>query len=58
MATAIFGGLTPLAAQLLIEKTGYSTAPGLMIAVVALFVLPVFLRIGETAPNRLSHRRL
>jgi len=58
MATAIFGGLTPLAAQLLIEKTGYSTAPGIMIAVVALFVLPVFLRIGETAPNRLSHRRL
>jgi len=58
MATAIFGGLTPLAAQLLIEKTGYSAAPGIMIAVVALFVLPVFLRIGETAPNRLSHRRL
>ena len=50
MATAIFGGLTPLAAQWLVERTGWTMAPGAMIALVALCVLPVFLRIGETAP--------
>jgi MHS family proline/betaine transporter-like MFS transporter len=51
MATAIFGGLTPYAAQLLVERTGWSTAPGIMIAVVALCVLPVILALRETAPN-------
>jgi MHS family proline/betaine transporter-like MFS transporter len=50
MATAIFGGLTPLAAQWLVERTGWSMAPGAMIAFVALCVLPVFLAIRETAP--------
>ena len=50
MATAIFGGLTPWAAQWLVERTGWPMAPGAMIALVALCVLPVFLRIGETAP--------
>ena len=50
MATAIFGGLTPWAAQWLVERTGWAMAPGAMIALVALCVLPVFLRIGETAP--------
>jgi MHS family proline/betaine transporter-like MFS transporter len=51
MATAIFGGLTPYAAQLLVERTGWSTAPGIMIAAVALCVLPVMLMLRETAPN-------
>jgi MFS transporter, MHS family, proline/betaine transporter len=51
MATAIFGGLTPYAAQLLVERTGWATAPGIMIAVVALAVTPVFLTMRETAPN-------
>jgi MHS family proline/betaine transporter-like MFS transporter len=51
MATAIFGGLTPYAAQLLVERTGWSTAPGIMIAAVALCVLPVMLWMRETAPN-------
>jgi MHS family proline/betaine transporter-like MFS transporter len=51
MATAIFGGLTPLAAQWLVERTGWATAPGIMIAAVALGVLPVMLRLGETAPS-------
>ena len=51
MATAIFGGLTPYAAQLLVERTGWSTAPGIMIALVALCVLPVMLTLQETAPN-------
>ena len=58
MATAIFGGLTPLAAQWLVERTGWSIAPGAMIAVVALCVLPVFLWIRETAPSVQAGSRL
>jgi MHS family proline/betaine transporter-like MFS transporter len=50
MATAIFGGLTPWVAQLLVDRTGWAMAPGAMIALVALCVLPVFLAIPETAP--------
>ena len=50
MATAVFGGLTPYAAQLLVERTGWTTAPGIMIALVAIAVLPVFLTMRETAP--------
>jgi MHS family proline/betaine transporter-like MFS transporter len=50
MATAAFGGLTPYVAQLLVERTGWSMAPGAMIALVALCVLPVFLTMRETAP--------
>jgi MHS family proline/betaine transporter-like MFS transporter len=52
MATAIFGGLTPYVAQLLVERTGWSMAPGAMIAVVALCVLPVYFLMRETAPKR------
>jgi MHS family proline/betaine transporter-like MFS transporter len=52
-ATAVFGGLTPWLAQYLVERTGWSTAPGIMIALVALAVLPVFLTMRETAPLRL-----
>lgn len=51
-ATAIFGGLTPYVAQLLLERTGWSPVPGLMITVVALAVLPVFLMMPETLPSR------
>jgi MHS family proline/betaine transporter-like MFS transporter len=50
MATAVFGGLTPWAAQLLVERSGWPLAPGLMIALVALCVLPVFVTMRETAP--------
>jgi MHS family proline/betaine transporter-like MFS transporter len=50
-ATAIFGGLTPWIAQLLIARTGWASAPGAMIALVALCVLPVFLMMRETAPT-------
>jgi MHS family proline/betaine transporter-like MFS transporter len=49
-ATAIFGGLTPFVAQLMVEKLNWPSAPGVMIAVVALGVLPVILTIRETAP--------
>ena len=51
MATAIFGGLTPWAAQLLVDRTGWTMAPGAMIALVALCVAPVCLAIRETAPK-------
>ena len=51
-ATAIFGGLTPYVAQVLLERTGQPAVPGIMIAVVALAVLPVFLTLPETAPRR------
>jgi MFS transporter, MHS family, proline/betaine transporter len=49
-ATAIFGGLAPFLAQLLIERTGYTLAPGAMIAIVGLCVLPLFLMMKETRP--------
>ena len=51
MATAVFGGLTPYVAQLLVERTGWAMAPGAMIAVVALGVLPIFFLMKETAPR-------
>ena len=50
-ATAVFGGLTPYAAQLLIDRTKWPGAPGAMIGLVALFVLPVFLTMRETRPT-------
>ena len=50
-ATAIFGGLTPLLAQLLVERTGWAMAPGAMIALVGLCVLPLFLTMKETRPT-------
>ena len=56
-ATAVFGGFTPWLAEWLIEATGAAWAPGAMIAVVALAVLPVFLQAPETAPTKLSARR-
>jgi MHS family proline/betaine transporter-like MFS transporter len=56
MATAVFGGLTPYGAQWLVERTGWSTAPGIMIALVAVAVLPVFLAMRETAPPRIAAR--
>jgi MHS family proline/betaine transporter-like MFS transporter len=46
-ATAIFGGLTPFAAQILTEQTGMSIIPGVMIAAVALGILPVLLTLPE-----------
>jgi len=52
MATAVFGGLTPYVAQLLVERTGWTMAPGAMIAVVALCVLPIFWLTRETAPAK------
>ena len=50
MATALFGGLTPFLAELLVHETGWAAVPGAMIAAVALAVLPVFLTMPETRP--------
>ena len=52
VATAVFGGLTPYVAQVLVVHTGRPQMPGIMIAVVALAVLPVFALMRETAPAR------
>jgi MFS transporter, MHS family, proline/betaine transporter len=49
-ATAIFGGFTPWLAQSLISTTGSTAVPGILIAAVALAVLPVLLMMPETAP--------
>lgn len=51
-ATAVFGGLTPYLAQVLVDRTGWPMVPGVMIAVVALCVLPVLITMPETAPRR------
>lgn len=51
-ATAIFGGVTPYIAQLLLDRTGSSLVPGIMIAVVALCLFPVLLPLPETLPDR------
>ncbi|MEO5586923.1 MAG: MFS transporter [Novosphingobium sp.] len=51
-ATAIFGGLTPYLAQLLMDRTGSALVPGIMIAVVACCVLPFLLALPETRPIR------
>jgi MHS family proline/betaine transporter-like MFS transporter len=48
-ATAIFGGATPYVAQVLTERTGWILAPGVMIAVVAVLVLPILMTLPETA---------
>jgi MHS family proline/betaine transporter-like MFS transporter len=50
-ATAIFGGITPWLAQLLVERTGWPVMPGVMIAVVGICVLPVFLFLPESRPG-------
>jgi MHS family proline/betaine transporter-like MFS transporter len=50
MATAIFGGLTPWASELLVQETGLALAPGALIALVAVAVAPILFRLRETAP--------
>ena len=50
VATAIFGGLTPFLAELLVRQTGWTALPGAMIAAVALAVLPALLTMPETHP--------
>ncbi len=57
MATALFGGLTPWLAHMLIERTGWALVPGAMIALVGLCVLPVLWALPETAPPVLRSRK-
>jgi MHS family proline/betaine transporter-like MFS transporter len=57
VATALFGGLTPYAAQRLVEGTGAPEMPGIMIAVVAFAALPVFWLMRETAPRKTLGKR-
>ena len=58
-ATAIFGGLTPYIAQLMLARTGWAIVPGAMIAIVALCVLPVLLKLPPpsktTRPIEANH---
>jgi MHS family proline/betaine transporter-like MFS transporter len=54
VATALFGGLTPFLAELLVQRTGWAALPGAMIATVALLVMPVFLTMPETRPRRIG----
>ncbi len=51
LATAIFGGATPYLSQLLMNRTGSPLVPGVMIAVVALCVLPILIGLSETLPK-------
>ncbi len=52
VATAFFGGATPLLAELLVRQTGWAGAPGAMIALVAVVVLPALWTLRETRPTR------
>jgi MFS transporter, MHS family, proline/betaine transporter len=52
LATALFGGLAPYVAQVLIDRTGSPMIPGAMIAVVAICVLPLLVTMPETSPGR------
>jgi len=51
-ATALFGGIAPYAVHRLVEATGWTPAPGAVIAAVALAVLPVLATMPETAPGQ------
>lgn len=57
-ATAVFGGLTPYLAQTLVAQTGWQLVPGVMIAGVALAVLPILILAPETRPNSEAIARL
>lgn len=54
IATALFGGLTPFLAELLVQRTGWAAMPGAMIATVALLVMPVFVTMPETRPRGIA----
>ncbi|MEU7859939.1 MFS transporter [Nonomuraea sp. NPDC049141] len=51
-ATAVFGGLTPYLAQAMTHASGWAPAPGVLVAVVAVVILPVLWWMPETAPVR------
>jgi MFS transporter, MHS family, proline/betaine transporter len=49
LATAVFGGLSPLIATLLLNATGWKLAPAAYSAVVALAAIPFLITLRETA---------
>jgi len=49
-STVVFGGLAPVIAQVVLERTRWPSSPGILIALTALAVLPVFLFMPETRP--------
>ncbi len=51
-ATAIFGGFAPWLAQALMARTGSPMVPGILIALVALAVLPLLWAMPETRPAK------
>lgn len=53
-ATALFGGVTPYVSQRLLDYTGRHDVPGLLIAGVAVAVMPALLWAAETRPKRLK----
>ena len=56
-STVVFGGLAPVVAQVLLESTRWASSPGILIALTALAVLPVFLCMPETSPRQQGSRR-
>ena len=50
-STVVFGGLAPVIAQILLEQTHWPSSPGILIALTALAVLPVFFSMPETRPR-------
>ena len=54
VAYAVFGGTAPFVGQLLVDRTGALSAPGWYVAVLALLVLPVALKLPETYRRRLD----
>jgi MHS family proline/betaine transporter-like MFS transporter len=46
-AVALFGGTAPLIATLLVQATGWSAAPGLYLALIAVVCLALLPRIAD-----------
>jgi MHS family proline/betaine transporter-like MFS transporter len=53
-ATALFGGLSPLIASVLVSATGWRLAPAVFLLGTGLLVLPLLIRLPETAHQPLS----
>jgi MHS family proline/betaine transporter-like MFS transporter len=53
-ATALFGGLSPLIASVLVSATGWRLAPAVFLLGTGLLVLPLLIRLPETANQPLS----
>jgi MHS family proline/betaine transporter-like MFS transporter len=54
MATALFGGLSPLIASVLVSVTGWRLSPAVLLTVTGLLVVPFLARLPETARRPLA----